>query len=112
MTYQVTTTGGLFLDLLSKDDLYNLNKQCITIVSKSYYPINEAGIRSNVDSSIILFSRNFLNETPKNYIENYTSNVEIYGVNAIDEDDIHICNYFNDNVLKRKRTRSIDYEIE
>ncbi len=113
MSYQAIIQGN-FIDLLSKQDLYNLNKNNVTLVSKEYSPINEEGIVSNTRNIIILFTSEHPNKTAKEYIEDYKNNQNQYGVNVINDDDIDICNYFNNKTTfkNRKRTRSIDYVFE
>ncbi len=112
MSYQAIIDGN-FIDLLSKQDLYNLDKNKVTLVSKEYSPINEEGVTSNERKMIILFTDRHSSRTPNEYIDYYKNNQNEYGVNVIDNDDVDICNYFNykttPTTQNRKRTRSIDY---
>lgn len=93
---------GNFIDLLSKETLMSLDRRDISMVCKEYYSIDIKGKKSNVKQIIVLFTNDSLFKKSENYISEYTSLVNLYGVNAINDDDIEVCKYFND-LLKRKR---------
>jgi hypothetical protein len=93
----------------SKDECLKLEKDMINFVCKSYYPIIN-NIKKKQPRTIFLYTTDcpYIN----NYIENYTQLSNIYGSNAMNENDIEVCQYLNNKQTKtfRKRTRSIDYE--
>jgi hypothetical protein len=114
---------GNFVDMLTYDDVMHLNKNLVSMIRKEYYPIYQEGRISNIKKDICLFTID-CKLTYEEYITNYNNLPNMYGVNAINDNDIVICkeynnkysnlNYLNDTDKqnKRKRTKSIDYEYE
>ncbi len=109
MTYYSYATNNEIINKVQIDDLMKANKNEIKSIHKHYYPIDENNKVSNQSWLIVLYTCNSPNEDPYTYISKYTTAPSIYGVNAITEEDIAICRYFNSIPLKRKRTKSIDY---
>ena len=110
-SYYCAIINGEFVDMLSKEYIMSLNKDNITLISKEYYPINENNILSRDKESITLYTADFPYMTYDEYINNYNNLPKLYGVNAINDDDLEICKHFNyKNTKKRTRTYSIDYE--
>ena len=82
---------------LSKEDVYSLDKSKITDCKKNYIPkINGRVIAGEITKSLLIYTYDAI-LTPLDYISYYTAERYrfIYGDNAVDDDTIDLCNYFN-----------------
>jgi len=86
--------NGKEINNLSYEQLLAYNSKFIELISKVYYPINKIGEKSSYLSDIILYTVDVV-MTSEGYIGNYTTLTDMYGVNALNENDKKIIEMFN-----------------
>lgn len=109
--------NGNLIQMLTKNDVIQLDKEMVTLVCKDYYPII-GNTLSDDKVSITLYNAGF-SKSYNEFINDYNNLPPMYGTNAINEDDIEICKHYNSennsenkNRNKRNRTESCIDEYE
>ena len=92
--YYSADIKGTTINSITKEEVMKL-KGHSSMVCKYYYPIKK-GVTSKNMTNIILYTSDFPNETADKYIGHFTFFRQQYGDNAINQDDIELCKYFND----------------
>jgi hypothetical protein len=94
ITYNIHFNNNKCSDKLTFEELINLDIDCVTSIFKSYYKLDENDLYDTKQTNICLYT----SEIPmsiEQYINNYRKLVNLYGTNALNEDDIKILEKFN-----------------